>query len=143
MVARIHSLAVQRGPVIVVGAVIGREGSVSGKFSGGTLANLVREVFSNCLPFFWLDPLSLSARAFLSIAELAERGSLTALQFLVKCVCGSQSKDGKLCKRYWSLSWIWRTRKNMCFVVELTLRILTEKEPPSLKVAYHCFFKAH
>lgn len=47
-----NSLAVQRGPVIVFGAVIGREGSVSGKFSGGTLANLVREVFSNCLPFF-------------------------------------------------------------------------------------------
>ena len=128
---------------MVFGAVIGREGSMSGKFSGGTLANLVREVFSNCLPFFWLGPLSLSARAFHSIAELAEGDSLTALQFLVKCVCGSQSKDGKLRKRYWSLSQIWRRRKNMCSVVEFTLQILTEKEPPSLKVAYHCFFKAH
>lgn len=50
-VARIHSLATYRGTVIVFGAVIGRKGLVSGKFSGGILANLVREVFSNCLPF--------------------------------------------------------------------------------------------
>lgn len=51
-VARTYSLATYQGTVIVFGAVIERGGLVSGKFSGGILANLVREVFSNCLPFF-------------------------------------------------------------------------------------------
>lgn len=68
---------------------------------------------------------------------------MTALQFLVKCVCSSQSKDGELCKRCWSLSYVDLEKKNECFVAEFTLWILTGKEPPSLKVAYHCSFKAH
>lgn len=130
-VARIYSLATYRGTVF--GAVIGREGLVSGKFSGGILANLVREVFSVSL-FFWLHRL-LSATAFHSIAELAERDNLTALQFLVKCVCDSQSKGVKLYRRYRSLSRNWRRRKDVCSVVEFTLQVLTEEEPPSLKVA--------
>lgn len=143
-IARIHSLAYCR-TVIVFGAVIGGKGSASGKFSEGILANLVREVFSNCLPnffFFWLCPL-LSATAFHFISELTERGNLTALQFLVKCVCDSQNKGVSLYKRYWNLSQMWKKRKDMCSVVEFTFQIFTEKEPPSLKVAQCCFFKAH
>lgn len=54
-VARIYSLATCRGTVF--GAVIGREGLVSGKFSGGILANLVREVFSVSLFFLASSPL--------------------------------------------------------------------------------------
>lgn len=87
--------------MIVFGAMVGRKGLVSGKFSGEILANLVREVFSNCLPiFFFFGFVLLSATAFHSIAELAERNNLTALQFLVNCVCDSQSKGVKLYQRY-------------------------------------------
>lgn len=89
-VARIHSLAFYRGPVIVFRAVIEREGSVSSSFSGGTLANLGRSSLTAC-PFLGLVS-SVRARAFHSIAELAERGSLTALNVLGK-VCLWQSKQ--------------------------------------------------
>lgn len=141
-VASIHSLATYRGTVVVLGGVIGRKGLVLGKFRGGVLANLVS--FSNCLPFFLggLCPL-LSATAFHSIAELAERDILTALQLLVKCVCDSQSKGVKLYKRFWSLSQIWRKRKEMCSFLELTFQILTGKDPPALQFPWCCFFKAH
>lgn len=141
-VARTHSLAIYRGTSIVFGAVIGRKGLESGKFSGGILANLVREVFS-ILPFIFGLCSLLSATAFHSIAELAERDILTALQFLVKCACDSQSKGEKLYKRFWSLSQIWGKRKQMYSIVELTFQILTGKDPPALKVTWCCFFKAH
>lgn len=55
-VARTYSLATYRGTVIVFGAVIGREGLVSGKFSGGILANLEKSSLTVSL-FLALSPL--------------------------------------------------------------------------------------
>lgn len=124
--------------MIIFGAVLGREGAVSGKFNGGTLANLWKS--PTVCPFFGLGPLSLSARAFHSRTGRRRQSDCTLVH-------------GKVClwqsKQRWQalqevLQFVSDLEKNyVCFVVEFTLWNLTEKEPPSLKVAYRCFLKAY